>query len=131
MANALGITIDNVHYSVFVKYDSLKRSFEIVEGNNRGKSINHQIIRDIFGTTYDYNMTFTRDPEHPEDYDRLYEVITAPVSNHRVILPYGQTTIAFAAYIENGSDTYKGMSGDTKIWDDLTIIFKAIKPQRV
>lgn len=131
MANATGITIDGNYYHVGIKYPELKRSFEIKEGSNSGEAITGRKIRDIKGTFYSYEMTIFSLPGKQSDYDELYEVLSAPVDSHVVILPYGQGTIMFEAAIEEGEDVDKGFEGGVHIWDELSIKFTPMEPQEV
>lgn len=124
------ITVDGVEYRVNLKYATLNRSFSILEGDNKGSTLIGRTIRDILGTCYDYTLAIEQDPDHPEDYDSFYEVISAPVNSHIVTFPYGQSTLTYEAMIENGEDTYGGSYAGTELWSGLVINFKAIEPQK-
>lgn len=125
-----GITVDGIRYNVHVEYGSIKRAFGFVEGNNAGMMLTGRDTRDILGTGYSYSMTFEQDPAHADDYDALYEVLSAPVDSHSVTLPYGQRTLSFQAKIEGGEDSYGGKIGGVERWKSLTIQFQPIEPQR-
>ena len=64
------------------------------------------------------------------EYDRLYEVLTAPVEYHFVTLPYGQETISFRARIKISSDNINANYKKFRSWTGLKITFEAIEPQR-
>lgn len=125
-----GITMDGKYYKVFVEYDSMNRSFELVSGNNEGVAISQRIIPDVCGTKYTYEMNVLADPDHPDDYDDFFYDISAPVDSHIITLPFGQTTITFEARIIEGSDTYKGVYANYLRWDGLNIKFEPMEPQR-
>lgn len=124
------ITVDGIDYNVRLKYETLSRAFEIVEGRNSGTALDGTSIRDIIGTKYSYQVDIEPDPEDPTDYDAFYELITSPVASHEVSFPYGQETITFLAEIESGTDTYYGVIGCKRRWSGLSIVFKAKAPQR-
>ena len=124
------ITVDGREYKVLVIYPSRLRSFKLKEGQNSGESISHRKIRDIGGTEYAYSMNISANPAYPEDYDAFYENISAPVPYHRVSMPYGQTAIEFDAAIYSGQDRDYGVTGDTRSWKELTIVFEPMEPQR-
>lgn len=126
-----GITVDGVHYAVHVDYESIKRNFEILEGFNSGMMLSGRQTRDVLGTGYSYSMTIEPDPAQPEQYDALYEVLTAPQESHMVTLPYGQSEITFEAMIESGSDILRGKAGRAKLWKELQVNFRFVEPYRV
>lgn len=125
-----GITIDGREYNIRIKYETLRRAFEINEGPNSGVSIDGTMIRDIIGTKYNYQIDVEPDPADPTDYDEFYELISSPVASHEVSFPYGQETITFNAAIESGTDTYMGAIGGANRWVGLSIVFRAFEPQR-
>ena len=124
------ITIDNVEYNIRIKYETLRRAFDINEGPNSGTAINGTLIRDIIGTRYNYQIDIEPDPADPTDYDTFYQLISSPEAYHEVTFPYGQTTITFNAAIQSGTDTYFGSVGGSNRWGGLTIVFQAHAPQR-
>lgn len=124
------IAVDGVEYRVRVVYESLSRSFSIVEGPNGGTAITARTIRDIIGTKYAYEMNIEPDPRYPEDYDAFYEVISAPVESHMVEMPYGSSSMRFEAMIVSGEDTYAGILVNRNAWKGLRVQFKPILPQR-
>lgn len=127
---AESITIDGKEYHVFVVYPSRLRRFTIREGSNSGTSLSYRKIRDIGGTEYSYSMTIKANPQYPNDYDALYEVISAPVESHKVIMPYGQETLEFEAAVYSGEDIDMGVIGGTRRWSELQLSFEAMEPQR-
>lgn len=125
-----GIIIDGTEYNIRIKYQTLRRAFDINEGVNSGTAIDGTMIRDIIGTRYNYQIDIEPDPADPTDYDAFYELISSPLPYHEVIFPYGQTSIMFDAAIQSGTDTYFGNIGGSNRWGGLTIVFKALTPQR-
>lgn len=88
---ATRITVDNTTYRVLVEYDTLKRSFELMEGDNSGVAISGRTIRDILGTNYKYSMTVRTDPNYPSDFDAFYWKISEPVGSHQIEIPCGDS----------------------------------------
>lgn len=123
------LTVDGYEYHVRLVYGSLRRMFSITEGPNSGISINARSIRDILGTSYTYTVNIEPDPARPEDYDRLYSVISSPVEYHSVVMPYGQTTLKFDAEVYTGTDMLGPTIGGVNRWNGLSITFRPIQPQ--
>ena len=125
------LNMDGTTYRVRIVYDTLIRSFELLEGVNAGEMLSGRHERDLLGTGYTYQKPVEPDPRYPTDYDAFFEAISAPVDSHTIIMPYGQTTITYEAMVESGQDTYRGIVGGRTKWRGLTVQYRYIEPQRV
>lgn len=125
------LNMDGTTYRVRIVYDTLIRSFELLEGVNAGEMLSGRHERDLLGTGYTYQMQVEPDPRYPTDYDAFFEAISAPVDSHTIIMPYGQTTITYEAMVESGQDTYRGIVSGRTRWRGLTVQYRYIEPQRV
>lgn len=122
-------TVDGVGYPG-VNVLSLKRTFAVMDGDNAGRTMDGAMRRDIIGTYYNYNMELTSDYSDLSEYDALYEVLSAPVDSHTIVVPYGQGTLAFEAYVANGDDELLHKRDTFNKWQNLSVNFVAMKPQR-
>lgn len=123
------ITVDGVAYP-HVHVMSLKRSFSVLDGPNAGRVMTYEMIRDVGGTFYNYTLEFDPELSSATEYDTLYEVLSAPVESHSIVVPYGQSTLTFQAYVTSGEDTLAWKDGSVNHWDGLSINFIAMAPQR-
>ena len=128
--SAYELTVDSKIYKVRVTFPSMVNRFEIREGENAGFAQNGREIRDIIGTAYSYSMEVEPNPLFPEDFDALYDVLSAPVPSHRVALPYGQTVLEFDAAISDGERTWHGYTAGYNRWKGMEVSFRPIVPQR-
>ena len=123
------VTIDDTSFDVGVEY--IKRQARIEDGPNAGNSKRGDWIRDVYGTFYDYILAFdTSSGLSKEDYDTLYDTLTAPVEFHTLVVPYGQSTLSFEAGITGAEDNVILMDDGT-VWGNLSITFRAKSPQRL
>ena len=123
------VTIDGASFDVGVEY--IKRQARVEDGPNAGNSKRGDWIRDVYGTYYDYILAFdTSAGLTRADYDTLYNVITAPVEFHTLVVPYGQSTLSFQAGITGAEDNVILMDDGT-VWGNLSITFRAKSPQRL
>ena len=123
------VTIDGASFDVGVEY--IKRQARIEDGPNAGNSKRGDWIRDVYGNYYDYILAFdTSAGLSRADYDTLYSILTAPVEFHTLVVPYGQSTLSFAAGITGAEDNVILMDDGT-VWGNLSITFRAKSPQRV
>lgn len=120
-------SVDGKEYSVVVA--TLSRKATVKDGKNTTTTLSGIFKRDVVGTYYEYTLDI-----HWKDsaqYDELYEVLTAPQNEpHRVVLPYGQATLEFDAYITEVSDDLKASRKSINRWGNMSIEFKAREPQR-
>lgn len=113
-----------------VGVESLKRSFRIPDGTNAGDMLSGDYERDLVGTYYDYDLVITTSDLAVNEYDALFEALSAPVNSHTVEMPYGMTSITFEAMIEDGDDELIPMDDGTW-WGNLNVTIRAKKPQRL
>lgn len=121
--------VDGMQFNVSVV--SLERRASLRDGSNAGNAISGRKIRDLQGTFYDYTVVLNTRDMAGSAYDDLYELLTAPVDSHQVVMPYGQSTLTFEAYIEDVGDVLKYMGAARNLWGDLEVQFTAMEPQRV
>lgn len=123
------VIIDGATFDVGVA--SIRRRARIEDGPNQGTSKRGDWIRDVYGTHYDYILSFdTSAGLTRADYDTLYQVLTAPVEFHTIVVPYGQSTLSFTAGITGAEDNVILMDDGT-VWGNLSITFRAKSPQRL
>lgn len=122
--------IDGVEFTRAV-VDKPKRSFQILDGENAGRQLlTAKMERDVLGTFYNYNMNIDSSFMTKEEYDELYEILSAPVDSHTIEVPYGQSMLVYEAYITSGSDELLAIRNSVNLWDNLSINFVAMEPQR-
>lgn len=122
------ITMDGVEYPN-IHVVSLKRSFQILDGENAGRVMTGEMDRDIIGTYYNYSCEIDASGADRQEYDDFYEAISAPKDSHEITVPYGQKSISFQAYVTNGEDNLITMYAENE-WGGLSFNFIAMAPQR-
>ena len=121
------IKVDGVAYEVFDT--KITRGFQILDGENVGRLMNGSMQRDVIGTYYNY--TWELSPSDYEEYDELYEVLSAPVDSHLITVPYGRnSTKTYEAYVTSGQDELIHTEDGDNYWDGLSIQFIAMNPSR-
>jgi len=122
------LTVDGTAYNVCVS--DLKRKASILDGSNAGRVITGAMQLDTIGTFYNYSYTFFRGSSI-SDYDALYEVLTSATNRvHTVIVPYGQGTITFTAYVSGVSDDLVSVTSSANYWDGMTADFIGMRPYK-
>ena len=124
------LTVDDVEYDVLVPAGGVKRSFQVMDGENAGRVMSGRMTRDIKGTFYNDELQIYPKIGHYSDYDSLYEVLSAPVDSHMAVLPYGQGMSTFEMYVTTGQDTLARKNASGTYWTGLSVQFIAMEPQR-
>lgn len=122
------LEIDGIEYDAIVT--SLERSFEVSDSDSTGRTKDWVMHRDPMGTFYNYKVSI--DCRDRTLYDKIYEVISAPVAYHVMTFPYAQQTLAMKMYVTKGSDKIKVIKKDKGIvlWSELSFNCIAMEPQR-
>lgn len=121
------ITMDGKKYNVNVM--ELKRSFTVLDTDKSGRPLNGNMIRDIVGTYYNYNLQIEMKNYDVKEYSSFYQAISSPTEKHTVTFPYNNETLTFKAYITKGEDNYKLING-VPVWSGLSVDFVAMEPYR-
>ena len=122
-------SIDGKFFDVLVPEGGIERSFAVTDTDKAGRAKSGGMIRDIIGTYYNYKISIPSNKLSKDEYDELYDIISAPVNSHKIRVPYGQRTLEFDAYITGGTDKlFHSQNGN--VWKGLQIEFIAMKPQR-
>ena len=122
--------VDGVSYNVIVPEGGLKRQGRVLDGESVGRMLSGRMMRDIVGTYYNYAMQLDTRNLDVAQYDALYQVLSAPVDYHTVILPYGQSTLTFQAYVTNLDDELVLIQEGRNLWGNLSFTFVAMQPER-
>lgn len=123
-------TVDGVEYDVDVM--KLSRKAKVTDTDNSGRTLDGVMHRDIIGTYYNYTLEVQAKYGKHQDYDRLYDVVSAPKDSHDFVIPYGQETLSFKAYVTTAEDSMIRRN-DVNLWgyeDTLKLDFVAMEPQR-
>ena len=126
-------SIDGTYYDVIIPENGIERSFQVLDDDTAGRVLSGAMQRSIIGTYYNYKIKLDTSRMNRSEYDSMYEVITAPEESHELVVPFGQTTLTFDAYITSGSDTLQRMKkvngSYQNTWQGLELNFIALEPQ--
>lgn len=128
-------SIDGKEYDVsvlFIPEEGIERKFNILDGNNAGRlQAKGKMYRDIIGTFFTYVIKIDTNRLNPQEYDELYETISDPnVDSHTLVVPYGQSTLTFEAYITGGSDKLSRRVNGVNYWEGLSLEFVSMQAIR-
>ena len=110
---------------------SLKRTHDITDGDNAGRTKPPlaEMIRDIVGTFISYTAVFEVKSGNVAEYDDMVLTLSQPVDFIPVVMPYGQGTLAFDAYISKVEDELINNHGGIRRWGHCTVTFTPMRAQ--
>lgn len=110
---------------------SLKRTHNITDGENAGRTKPPLavMIRDIVGTYVSYTITFDVKGMDVAEYDDMILTLAKPVDSIPVVMPYGQGSMSFAAYITKVEDELLNNIGGVRRWGNCTVTFTPMRAQ--
>lgn len=118
--------IDGMHWDVPI---GVERSAEMQQSDISGTLLDGTYFNDVIGTFLSYNVTLAIPPAMMGDYSVLYEILTDPVSDHEVTLPYGQDHVTFRAMVSDVSDTYVRVGG-MGVWRGASFTVTSVEPNK-
>ena len=110
---------------------SLKRTHNITDGENAGRTKPPlaEMIRDIIGTFVSYTATFEVKSNDVDEYDDMVLTLSQPVDFIPVIMPYGQGTLSFDAYITKVEDQLESNINGVRRWGKCSVTFTPMRAQ--
>lgn len=134
MAEAF-FTIDGVSFP-HVKVLGCTQTFEILDGENSTRTLSGEMIRDIIGTYFNYNLTLKpeKNADGIREFNKIWELCSQPKNSHSITVPNDRgsvthTSRTFNAYITSGSrDMEKFNSKGVDYWGEAQFQFISMSP---
>lgn len=124
----INVNIDGEEFNVgIIKVTRIPRK----ESVTLGTTLDGTIHKSGLGTYFDYEVEIATKRCNVAEYDRLYEVLTDPVAEHTVVLPYGQDTITIKADISISDDSVVSDYNNFRRWSSLKITFNSLEMSKV
>lgn len=110
---------------------SLKRAHNITDGENGGRTKPPlaEMIRDVIGTFVSYTAVFEVKSGDTAEYDDMILTLSQPVDYIPVVMPYGQGTLEFDAYVTKVEDELLNNIGGVRRWGKCSVTFTPMRPQ--
>lgn len=135
-----GAQITTTHKAEWIE-NSLQRKAEIINGDASGRlQSTKAMFLDYVGTFYNYTGELRREKDcTDEEWEALFKVLTNPINDHTITVPFGGTTLTSRFYISSVDSkliTKKGGTDQTeKVYNEWERIYKvaftSMSPQRV
>lgn len=119
-------------YDVIVT--NIEESFSILYTENTGRTIapGAPMTLDPLGTFFSHKVTFKRNKDNFEEFDKLYDFLSTPrYDGFNVEIVHNQTTIRYHAYVSQGTRNLVRIAEKIKkvLWGELSVNFIPTKAQ--
>jgi hypothetical protein len=121
------ITIDGYEWPVPC---AIERTAEITPSEISGMLLNKEYFNDVLGTWLQYDVTLAIPHTMRDDYDALYESLTAPVDAHAFVMPYNNSTVEITARVESVKDVYVLVKKNEPYWRGVQFTVIANHPTK-
>lgn len=123
------IKLNGRYYHVAIT--NLERTINITDGENAGrtKPPAAEMIRDIVGVYVGYSATFEVKTDDISEYDDMILTLSQPVDSIPVVMPFGQGTLSFDAYVTKIKDKLLTNINGVRRWGNCTVEFTPMRAQ--
>lgn len=106
----------------------INRVAEVTSSNISGMMMDKTYFNDVIGTYLKYSVTLAVPPKMQVEYERLHDVLTAPVDGHGFVIPYGTGTIEITGRVASVSDVLVYTTSKRQYWKGITFDIIANHP---
>lgn len=117
------VKLGGISFDVIVT--EIEENFSILYSSNTGRTIakGARMVLDPLGTFYGHRLVFKRKQGKEAEFDRLFMFLSKPrVNGILVEIVHNQTTLAYEAYVSNGTRKIKKIDVENKkvYWDSFS-----------
>lgn len=123
------LTVDGREYRVNIIYPSLEQTATLEEDGTGGVAQDGTLISALMGTRLGYSFKVEPDAAYPLEYDALFNVFSAPVPSHTVIMPHGQDTLELEVKVTAVKRVYHGKSAGCHRWKGMSVTYTPVSLQ--
>lgn len=126
------VKINGISFDVNVAISKLNRNFNVLDGDNAGRTTSGLMIRDVIGTYIGHKVTFFRKGNNYASLDQLWDYLILHSVDDSVMLEVadGQSSISYRAYYTSGSQDIEIVADGINYWDEFEISFVPMMAQK-
>lgn len=119
------IKINGTVFDANVAIGKYNRYFNVLDGENAGRSMDGRMVRDVIGTYIGHKLTVFRRGDDYAGIDAFWDYLVAHSTDDSVMLEAadGQTTIAYEAYYTSAKQDIEKVEGGVNYWGEIEVNF--------
>ena len=124
------VKINGVSFDATVAISDMEENFNVLDGENAGRSLAGTMIRDIIGTYVGHKITFFNGKDNA-NFDALWDYLVAHSVDDGVTLEAAdnQSSISYGAYYTSGTRKLRTAADGINYWDEIEVNFIPLDPQ--
>lgn len=132
LLNSLYIKLNGRTFDADVAISAYERNFNVVDGQNAGRTMSGLMTRDIIGTYIGHTLTVFRRGDNYAGLDAFWNYLIEHSVDDSVLLEAadGQTTISYQAYYTGGTQALDHVAGGVNYWGEISVNFIPIDAQK-
>lgn len=125
------IKINGVSFDVNVAISAYSRNFNVLDGENAGRTLSGRMVRDVIGTYIGHNVTVFRKGDNYQGLDAFWDYLIQHSTDDSVLLEAadGQKTISYQAYYTSGTQDIEKVENGINYWGEIQVNFIPIDAQ--
>ncbi len=125
------IKINGVSFDVNVAISAYSRNFNVLDGENAGRTLSGRMVRDVIGTYIGHNVTVFRKGDNYQGLDAFWDYLIQHSTDDSVLLEAadGQKTISYQAYYTSGTQDIEKVENGINYWGEVQVNFIPIDAQ--
>ena len=126
------IKLNGRTFDADVAISAYERNFNVVDGQNAGRTMSGLMTRDIIGTYIGHTLTVFRRGDNYAGLDAFWNYLIEHSVDDSVLLEAadGQTTISYQAYYTGGTQALDHVAGGLNYWAEISVNFIPIDAQK-
>ena len=125
------IKLNGRSFDADVAISKYNRNFNVLDGDNVGRSMTGRMIRDIIGTYLGHKITVFRRGNNYAGLDEFWDYLYLHSVDDSVLLEAadGQTSIAYEAYYTSATQDLEKVENGANYWGEIEVNFIPMEAQ--
>lgn len=125
------IKLNGKEFDANVAISNYNRHFDVLDGDNAGRTLSGLMSRDVIGTYIGHQITVFRRGDNYQGLDDFWDYLVEHSVDDSVLLEAadGQTTISYQAYYTSGSQDLEKVENGINYWGEIQISFVPMAAQ--
>lgn len=125
------IKLNGISFDANVAIEGYSRNFNVLDGENAGRTLSGRMIRDVIGTYIGHKIKVFRRGDNYYGIDQFWDYLLQHSVDGSVMLEAadGQSTIAYEAYYTSATQELDRVENGVNYWGTIEVNFIPMEAQ--